>query len=465
MRYTLSFLIVLFLIGSAFAQNDMKYNLFGEYESLLDELQENDAEVLSPNYFKKAVEYYKEASADYDKDKSLIDIKETLEKCRKEALKAKAVVKLAQDTLKQVLAARDDALTANAPTFAPEEWDRAEEEFQNATEELEDDDIESAREYGQEAQKLFKEAELLAIKNSVLGDARIQVSVAEREDADEYCPQTFRHAKALLMDAESFIEKNPYDRQDAAQKALMAAYEARHAQYLAGVIKSLKDGNADWEDQFLTFEEKIKNLCVPFHYEPKFDKGFDEPIRVLMSYITNMKSEEKRLIAENEKLEEELSALQESLESKSEALKEREAREEKIKKVREIFSPDEAEVVYQGDKLILRLVGLKFRSGSAVIQPEYFSLLTKVQRAIRLFPGDYVQINGHTDATGNAIKNKILSEKRAQAVAEFLLASMEMDKDLISYYGYGDLKPIASNKTREGRMKNRRIEVVISIGK
>ncbi len=465
MRSVWSIIITALIITTAYSQNDMKYNLFGEYESLLDELQENDAEVLSPGYFKKAVKYYKEASEDYDSnsENSLIDIKKKLEKCREQALKAMAVVRLAQDTLRQTLKARDDALTANAPTFAPEEWDRAEEEFQDATEELEDDDIESAREHGQEALKLFKVAELLAIKNSVLGDARIQVNIAEREEAEKYCPQTFRHAKMLLLDAEAFIEKNPYDRQDAAQKALSAAYEARHAQYLTRIIKSLKDGNANWEDQFLKFEEMLKNLGVPFHYEPKFDKGFEQPVKVLMTYITNLKTEEKRLIQENTKLEEELNALRESLESKSEALRERHAREELIKKVKEIFTPEEAEVIYQGDKVIIRLTGLQFRAGSAVIQPEYFSLLTKVQRAIRLFPEHYVQINGHTDATGRAIKNKILSEKRAKAVADFLLAGMELNKDLIQYYGYGDLKPIASNKTREGRMKNRRIEVVISL--
>ncbi len=459
-----SLIVIVAFSTGGFAQNKMKANLFSDYENLLDELQRHDAEVLSPEHFKKAVEYYKKASEEYDnKDKGIDEIKEQLQKCREEALKAKEVVQLAQENLQKTLTARDSALSANAPTFAPEQWDKAEEEFQEATSQLEDGDLDDAKEYGEKAYELFKRTELLAIKNAILGDARTQVEIAKREGAEEYCLQTFRHATTLLMDAESFIDNNPYSRDEATQKALLAAYEGRHAQYLARTIKGLAEDDANWESLILKFEEILSNLGTPFHYQPKFDNGFESVVKTLKAHIITLKNEQKRLLAENAELEERVNSLQESQASTSQALKKKEELEQKIEKVKSIFTSSEAEVIYQGDKLIIRLTGLQFKSGRAIIQPEYFALLTKVQRALHVFPDKYVSVNGHTDATGNARKNKMLSEQRAKAVAEYLIANMELSKDRIQYYGYGDLKPVASNKTRAGRLKNRRIEVVISL--
>jgi outer membrane protein OmpA-like peptidoglycan-associated protein len=139
--------------------------------------------------------------------------------------------------------------------------------------------------------------------------------------------------------------------------------------------------------------------------------------------------------------------------------------EEKIARIKSLFGPDEAEVRVQGDNLLIRLSGLKFQPGKAIIQPEYFSLLTKVQRALREFPKSYVVVQGHTDATGNAYKNKLLSEKRALAVKEYLNANIDLDPNQIQVIGMGDQMPIASNKTAEGRAKNRRIDILIALPK
>ena len=106
---------------------------------------------------------------------------------------------------------------------------------------------------------------------------------------------------------------------------------------------------------------------------------------------------------------------------------------------------------------------MQFPSGKAIIQPEYFSLLTKVQRAIREFPDNYLLIEGHTDATGNSYKNKTLSEQRARAITEYLIANLELRPEQIEYYGMGEQKPIASNKTKEGRLRNRRIDIILSL--
>ena len=69
-----------------------------------------------------------------------------------------------------------------------------------------------------------------------------------------------------------------------------------------------------------------------------------------------------------------------------------------------------------------------------------------------------IEIGGHTDNTGDDVRNQLLSESRAQAAKNYLI-SIGCNADLISAVGYGKSKPIADNKTAEERRKNRRVEV------
>lgn len=70
-------------------------------------------------------------------------------------------------------------------------------------------------------------------------------------------------------------------------------------------------------------------------------------------------------------------------------------------------------------------------------------------------------IEGHTDAQGGGKTNQKLSEKRAAAVREYLLATTDLGTIGITATGYGESRPVANNETTVGRAKNRRIDVVI----
>jgi len=72
-----------------------------------------------------------------------------------------------------------------------------------------------------------------------------------------------------------------------------------------------------------------------------------------------------------------------------------------------------------------------------------------------------IQINGHTDNSGNERVNKKLSSGRAKAVADYLI-SKNIDKTRITYTGYGSSKAIVSNDTDEGKQQNRRVEFIMS---
>jgi outer membrane protein OmpA-like peptidoglycan-associated protein len=107
------------------------------------------------------------------------------------------------------------------------------------------------------------------------------------------------------------------------------------------------------------------------------------------------------------------------------------------------------------------LKGVNFKTGSAEILPESEPVLMQAFEALN-YPGNkdwLVEIQGHTDNTGRRSTNQKLSVNRANSVKAWLVKK-GIDPARISTKGFGPDKPVASNKTTEGRAENRRIEFV-----
>ena len=68
-------------------------------------------------------------------------------------------------------------------------------------------------------------------------------------------------------------------------------------------------------------------------------------------------------------------------------------------------------------------------------------------------------VEGHTDSTGSDVTNKKLSQYRAQSIADLLQENLAFGDNQIQAIGYGEENPVADNATREGRLKNRRVEL------
>ena len=88
----------------------------------------------------------------------------------------------------------------------------------------------------------------------------------------------------------------------------------------------------------------------------------------------------------------------------------------------------------------------------------------ELQRAIKFvkkYPHTLIKIEGHTDSIGTEQYNQGLSERRAEAVKNYLVKVGGIDPSTISTLGYGETRPIASNATTEGRAENRRAEILI----
>jgi OmpA-OmpF porin, OOP family len=81
-----------------------------------------------------------------------------------------------------------------------------------------------------------------------------------------------------------------------------------------------------------------------------------------------------------------------------------------------------------------------------------------VAASLRSWPDKKIEIRGHTDSTGNAERNRELSQRRAMSVRDVLI-QMGISPSRITAVGYGQDFPIASNGTAAGRSENRRVEV------
>jgi len=106
-------------------------------------------------------------------------------------------------------------------------------------------------------------------------------------------------------------------------------------------------------------------------------------------------------------------------------------------------------------------LNIQFATGSSEITSEYMKQIQEVAQVIKSYKNPRVIVEGHTDWVGKQKDNQPLSEARAKAVAEQLQALTGIDAEHIRAVGYGELKPVADNKTADGRKKNRRVEVLI----
>lgn len=101
---------------------------------------------------------------------------------------------------------------------------------------------------------------------------------------------------------------------------------------------------------------------------------------------------------------------------------------------------------------------INFATSSSVIPSSASKEIEKLKSFMKEYQGYTIEIGGHTDSLGEANKNKILSEKRANALAEVLVKG-GISADRIKAQGFGESLPIASNMEASGRAQNRRVEV------
>jgi len=113
--------------------------------------------------------------------------------------------------------------------------------------------------------------------------------------------------------------------------------------------------------------------------------------------------------------------------------------------------------------MIVSLPDILFDSNEATLKSDAQVVIAKLAGILLILPELNLRVEGHTDSTGDAGYNLTLSERRANSVRDFL-AEQGIGAERMVAVGYGLTRPAADNSSREGRAKNRRVEIVIAEG-
>jgi len=125
---------------------------------------------------------------------------------------------------------------------------------------------------------------------------------------------------------------------------------------------------------------------------------------------------------------------------------------------KEIFKDVQLQPITPGSKIILH--NTFFDSGKSSLRPESYSELNRLAKLFEHYPNLVIEISGHTDNRGSKAVNQRLSYARAKAVVDYLIGQGVSPSNLKAV-GYNYKYPVASNKTAEGRQKNRRVEAKV----
>lgn len=131
-------------------------------------------------------------------------------------------------------------------------------------------------------------------------------------------------------------------------------------------------------------------------------------------------------------------------------------------KLREKMRGTGVSVTRNGDNIVLNMPNnVTFDSSSATLKPAGANTLTGVAMVLKAYPKTAVNIAGYTDSTGGAELNQHLSQQRADSVASTLI-TQGVAANRMHTMGMGSARPIASNKTSDGKAQNRRVEITLS---
>jgi OOP family OmpA-OmpF porin len=471
-------MLMMWVAGAALAAQDLDT---AGLAAALEKARSEQVDALAPTNFAAAVQAHDAAVKDAGRGRNADKVRARVQEGEAALRRASSAAAAARQLLGSVIKAREDALTAEAPKFAAQAWQKAAERFREAMAENEQNDTKNAQRRAAESEVLLREAELIAIKGGILDEARTLIAQADEAKVGKLAPRSLQAAKRYLAEADQEIQRNRYDVSQPRKLAAQARYEARHATYLAQLIERVMkeegDDQAGVEGLILSWEEPLKRIAGEMELAAQFDQGMQAPMKEINEHAGQQAQEVRRLKQELADREDQLTALNTQLQRMESrlggvseervALQRRVDAQERLRSsvaaLAATFSADEARVTRQGDDVVLSLLGIKFPSGRSTIDASSSALMRKVQQGLALFPDASISVEGHTDANGSDSTNLILSQDRADAVRQYLVSNFGLNPEKVTSVGYGEARPVATNETAAGRTRNRRIDLVIHL--
>lgn len=285
--------------------------------------------------------------------------------------------------------------------------------------------------------------------------ARNALAIAKRTRMDQFVEPAFQQATELIAKANELYHGGD------ARSATATAREA---------VQVVGDGvRISLERQETLRNELLQRAADDRVRRANFTaEDAERRMREALQMQTTAEAAAKAAETQRQRAEEEMRlAVEERRRAQLEAIEARQVAQKLLQEqhqLRELLVQRLNQVLETADTergLVVQLTDILFDPGKFTLKPETKVLLARVAGILSWAPGIQVQVEGHTDNTGDAGKNQLLSEQRAAAVANFLV-EQGLPASNLSSVGYGESRPIEANTTRAGRDRNRRVELVLS---
>jgi outer membrane protein OmpA-like peptidoglycan-associated protein len=302
-----------------------------------------------------------------------------------------------------------------------------------------------------------------------LREAREAIAIARAQGADRYAADTFRKSLIDMQNAEGFyVSHHEKELETEARQATQNAEDARiitirkeRDEALAAERKNAADAQASAEAKAQSEAERAaqanadRQAAEQARAQAEADKAQAEAAKADADRMRN-----EALLARNQAVQQGQQAQAEADAARQAAAK---AEADKLALRAQLLTQLNTimQTTDSARGLIMNMSDVLFDFGKATLRPEAREKLAKVSGVLLAYPTLKVRVEGNTDNVGSDEFNQTLSEKRADAVRDYLVAQ-NVNPDSLTSVGFGKSRPIASNDTSEGRQQNRRVEMVMS---
>ena len=320
-----------------------------------------------------------------------------------------------------VIRVRKDASVAGAENYSVDLWKEGEEALSEAGLSFEKDKIEAAVENALTAKQKYLAAKHLAVRTNLFSKSDSLINLAIKEGAEETAPKSLAESNALINLGTEIIYSDQYDYARLRDIARLAETNASLAREINQTVENVEAGKTTWE-----------NLILDWNIYGYGRKDY-----------TGKQSEPMNLSIENNRKE--LSADLKQI----------------FNKANTVFNSDEAEIITNGDELIIRLIGIRYAWLSSSLTEEAKKILDKAIYVLGTAPFSTLTVAGHNDYIAAKTFNETISQERADNIREYILSSSNIIPSKISAIGYGETIPLTKDKSFAGRQKNIRTELII----
>lgn len=390
-------------------------------------------DVLAPTHFDESKIYLDRANKENAKGASAAVILKSISFARAHLEKANQDAKVTQTMVSEISHARLQALNAGARKF-PDGLNPLDIEFKKMTVEAikGNNNLETAK-----LQNQYLALELSCIKVTKLENIQSMLATAKAKNAATITPAAYGQAVQKYNIAEKLIETDRHSNSKIDQAVTVATIAAKRTLDL--LVSEQNSRGQTPEQRAVTLESRENAL-------KQADSTISEVAAVAIQKNEELKARNASLIVSQDE---------------NKALKRKEQDDKVVADAAALFSDNEADVYRQEGLLIIRLKTMNFASGRSDLPSDSLVILNKVKEVIRGIGPGQITVQGHTDGIGSAITNQKLSQSRAQSVMTYFTSDKVLENNEITSIGYGYTKPLATNKTKEGRAQNRRVDIVI----